>query len=135
MGEFYRILTAAMLAVHLMVGCCWHHAHACDAKDCSSRAHHDASHDRGQCPESGDGHSHHGPQNCQGERCSYLAPTISLNQTVSNSLTLSFQTVFVALPDDRLPLVGFGPDRQFSLTSGRLLLPVRLHLANQVLLI
>jgi hypothetical protein len=135
MGEFYRILTAAMLAVHLMVGCCSHHAHACDNKDRPSLAHSDASHDGDQCPESGDDYSHHGPQNCQGERCSYLAPTVSPNQTVSDSLTLSFQTVFMALPDDQLPLVGFGPEQQLSLAAGRLLLPVRLHLANQVLLI
>jgi hypothetical protein len=135
MGEFYRILTAAMLAIHLMVGCCWHHAHAGDNKDCSSPARNDASHDGDQCPESGDGHSHHGPQNCQGERCSFLAPAVSPNQAVGGSLTLSFQTVFMALPDDQLPLVGFGPEQQLSLASGRLLLAVRLHLANQVLLI
>ena len=41
----------------------------------------------------------------------------------------------MALPNDQLPLVGFGPEQQLSLSSGLLLLPVRLHLANQVLLI
>jgi hypothetical protein len=133
MAGLCRILIAATLVVHLMVGCCSHHAHACDNKDGPSSAHSDASHD-GDCPESGGDDSHHGPQNCQGDRCSFLSRTVSPSQAVSDSFTLPFQTVFVALPDDQLPLVGFGPE-PLSLTSGRLLLSVRLHLANQVLLI
>jgi hypothetical protein len=133
MAGLCRILIAATLVVHLMVGCCAHHAHGCDGMDCSSPAHDHATPD-GQCPENGCDHSHHGATNCQGERCTFLSPTVSASQAVSDSLTLSFQTVFMALPDDQLPLVGCGPE-QLSLASGRLLLPVRLHLANQVLLI
>ena len=32
MAGLVRIVTAAMLAVHVMVGCCAHHAHACEQR-------------------------------------------------------------------------------------------------------
>jgi hypothetical protein len=133
MASLCRIVVAATLVVHLIVGCCAHHAHACDTRDCLSPADRAATQD-GQCHESGGDHSHHGPRDCQGDKCSFLARSVSPNRAVSESRTLSFQTCFAALPDDRLPRVGFGPE-QLSLASGRLLLPVPLHLANHVLLI
>jgi hypothetical protein len=129
MAKLCRIATAAMLAVHITVGCCAHHAHGCEGKDCSSSAHGDATHD-GQCPGRGAGNSHHGSHDCHGEKCSFVSPS----RTVSDSLVLPFQAFFAPSLDNQLPPVGMGRGRDF-LASGRLLLPVRLHLANQVLLI
>ena len=129
MARLCRILIAATLVVHLTVGCCSHHAHACEGKDRPSPAHSDATPD-GQCHGQSADHSHHGAEDCREEKCSFVSP----NRTVSDSFVLPLQAFFVALLDDQLPLVGIGRE-QHTLSSGRLLLPVRLHLANQVLLI
>lgn len=153
MAGLCRILIAATLVVHLTVGCCAHHAHACEGKDRPSTAHSDATPDGqrpgrsedhshhgtkdckaetpdGQCPGQSADHSHHGAEDCQGEECSFVPP----NRAVSDSFVLPLQALFVALLDDQIPLVGIGRE-QHTLSSGRLILPVRLHLANQVLLI
>jgi hypothetical protein len=123
-----RILIAVTLVVHMMVGCCAHHAHACEGH--LSRAHGGATHDS-QSLGNGCGHSRpHATTCCQGERCSFVSP----DRPVSELLAFSCQTFCTAVLDDQPPLVGFGT-AQISIASGRLLLPVRLHLANQVLLI
>jgi hypothetical protein len=129
MARLCRILIAATLVVHLMVGCCSHHAHASDDRDCPRPPHRDRAPD-GPCLGHAPDHAHHGPQDCQGEKCSFVSP----HRVMSESLVQPFQAFFVALSDDHLPLAGFGPGRP-SLASGRLLLPVRLHPANQVLLL
>jgi hypothetical protein len=124
---FFRILTAATLALHLMMGCCWHHAHACELAAASD--HGGATHD-GHCSHGGCGHSHHGTHQCKGERCSF----VSLSRSVNISITFSFQTSSTALLDKQIPGVGSGR-QQCIMAAGWLLLPVRLHLANQILLI
>jgi hypothetical protein len=129
MAGLCRILVAATLVVHLTVGCCWHHAHGCEGKDRPTPPHSDATHD-GQCSKSSIDHSQHGPQGCEGAKCSF----VSSSRTVSDSFVQPVQASFVALLDDQPSLVGIGSE-QYSPTSGRLLPPVRLHLANQVLLI
>jgi hypothetical protein len=126
MSRLFRILTAVVFAVHLMVGCCWHHAHACETKGDVQPAH-------GQYPnshDSGTNHSQHGPHDCQGGKCSIVVSS-SPN---SNSFAQPFQASVVLLLDDQHPLVGSGSEQHFFAT-GWFLLPVRLHLANQVLLI
>ncbi len=129
MSGLLRILTAAVFTAHLTLGCCSHHAHGCEGKDRPSPAHGDATPD-GQCPESGSDHSHHGPQDCEGAKCSFVSPS----RTVSSSFVPPVQASFVALLDDQPSQAGIGSE-QHVLAAGRLLLPVRLHLANQVLLI
>lgn len=127
-----RIVTAAIFVVHLTVGCCVHHAHACDSQGHSSPADEPATPDD-QCPESGGSHAdhtHHGPQDCQGATCS----VIPSNQTVGGLRGQPVQTLVVPLLTDLSSLVG-SVSEQHSFGAGRLLLPVRLHLANQVLLI
>ena len=126
MDALSRILSIVTLVVHLMVGCCCsHHAHGCESKLCSSPVHSDVASDE-QGPQCGCDHSHHGTQGCQGLKCSWVSP----RRTVSASLIPSFQASFVALPDGQLTRVTIG-----SQATSRLLLPVRLHLANQILLI
>jgi hypothetical protein len=126
-----RIATAALLMLHLTVGCCGHHAHACDSQGQSSSAQESAT-SSGQCQDGRAGHAdhaHHGPQDCQGARCS----VVSFGRTVIDSLTSPSQTPFALLLADPLSLVRGESEQHFP--TGRLLLPVRLHLANQVLLI
>ena len=129
MAGLCRILIAATLVVHLTVGCCSHHAHACDGKDCPLPAHCDATPD-GQCPGHGTDHSHHGAKDCQGEKCSFIFPS----RIVGDSPVEPFRAHFVALPNDQLPLAVVGREH-LTLASCRQLLPVPLHLTNQVLLI
>jgi hypothetical protein len=132
MFRIVRCLTAVMLAVHVTVGCCAHHVHACE--------------DQGHCPPGGGGtspdgqchaghsspaeHAHHGPHDCQGSKCSFIVTS----QTAGNAFVQLSQVFFVPLLDDLSSLPGICCGQHF-LPTGRLLLPVRLHLANQVLLI
>jgi hypothetical protein len=115
-----------VFAVHLMVGCCAHHAHACESQGDVQPAH-------GQCPDSHDNgtdHSHHGPHNCQEGKCSFILSS----STISNSCVQASLVIFMPLLDDQHPLVGTDSQQHFFAT-GWLLLPVYLHLANQVMLI
>jgi len=130
MSRLFRILTAVVFAVHLMVGCCWHHAHACESKDDVQPTH-------WQCPDSHSGshdgdkdHSDHGPQDCQGSQCSFVASS-SPN---SHSFAQSSQPFVTVLLTDQPSLVGISSE-QHCFPTGRLLLSVRLYLVNQVLLI
>jgi hypothetical protein len=126
MSTLIRILTAAVFTVHLLVGCCAHHSHACECQGKVQPAH-------GQCPDSHHGgadHSHHGSHNCQGSRCSF----VSSNNANSHSLVQSSHAFFTVLLTDRPSLVGTG-SAQHCFATGRLLPSVRLYLVNQVLLI
>lgn len=129
MAGLFRILNSATLVVHLMVGCCLHHALGCETQHYSSGTHCDTTLD-GQCPQCRRDHSHHGTQDCQGGTCSFVSP----RRTVGGSFIPPHQASFVALPIDQSSHAGIGTRQRFQAT-GRLLLPVRLHLANQVLLI
>jgi hypothetical protein len=127
MAALCRILIAATLVVHLTMGCCSHHAHSCQGD--LSRAQSGTPHD-GQYSASCAEHSNHGANDCHGERCvSAASSRVPVGWPATSS-----QTFVVASLDERIPRAGFGSE-QCSLASGRLLLPVRLHLANQVLLI
>ena len=133
MAGLFRILIAAALVVHLAVGCCAHHAHGCDGPEDTSPA---------QCPATPDGHgrdtsgghadhSHHGPDDCQGAKCSVVALSRPIRDTFSQP---SEAFVVPVLDDEFASLTGILVTHR-SMPSGRRSLPVRLHLANQVLLI
>lgn len=132
MAVFVRIATAAAFAVHLWMGCCGHHAHACDGQGQSSPAQESTTPD-GQCQD-GRGehadHTHHGPQDCQGGKCNVVLSS----PTVSDSFGQASQAFVAPTVCDLSALLGVSFDQRF-LPTGRLSLPVRLHLANQVLLI
>jgi hypothetical protein len=113
-----------------MVGCCCHHAHA---DDCCARiplSNADAAPDS-QYP---CGHNHdqqHGQNDCHGIKCSFLR---TLSVTASKSL-LQLCQITVALPTGTVSALPGASVEQHSISTGRLLWPVRLHLANQVLII
>lgn len=130
MGTLSRILSIGLLVVHLMVCCCCSdRARGCEGKPCSSPIHSGAASDK-QNLRCGCDHSHHGTQACQGAKCSLVSP----RRIVGGSFIRLFQASFAALPDGQLARAAIG-SRQHSPAAGHLLLPVRLHLANRVLLI
>jgi hypothetical protein len=132
MSKLLRILTAAVLTVHLTMGCCLHHAHACESTNCTLPATAASSHDS-HChdsPSNDSDHSKHGPQKCKGEKCSFVPPSL----TASHSLTQPLQGFVITLIEETTSPKGIVAEQNFFAT-GRLPLPLRLHLANQVLLI
>ena len=132
MSRLIRILTVVVFTAHMMLGCCIHHAHASDGKDCGSSSRATPAHDC-QCPDShgnGSDHSQHDSPDCQGAKCSFVPP-----RTEMGSLFGQLSQMFVApLFQDLSSLAGIANERHF-FAAGRLLMPICLHLANQVLLI
>lgn len=129
MSRLLRILTAVVLTVHLMVGCCVHHAHACESERHSPPIQ-GFNTPQSDCDESPCNESDHGSQKCEGEKCSFVRSNPILNYLH----TKPFQGFVIPLLGKTLSLTGIVSEQHF-LTTGRLLLPIRLHLANQVLLI
>jgi hypothetical protein len=134
-------LTAAMLALHTLLGCCWHHAHCCTQECGSAVCIESPSPDGCQGDRADDScaatssvghghHGHHGRHECQGGTCTFMGP----NRVNWQQSSLSFD----ALPAVLSPINGaavaevrakpfFGPDA--------FLPPLRRHLLDQVLLI
>jgi hypothetical protein len=126
-------LTAALLALHTVLGCCWHHAHSDDAQTGAVIAS-DACHDGHASPSGGAadacGQGHHGSHDCHESKCSF----VSTSSPDGNSFAQPFQASVTRLLDDQHPLVGASFEQRLFAT-GWLLSPVRLHLANQIMLI
>lgn len=131
MAGLFRILTVAVFTAHIMLGCCIHHTHASAGEDCLLSSGGTAP--NSQCPGNhgnGSDHSQHSSSDCQGVKCSIVSP----RSQVGNPF-VHFSQIFVApLFQDLSSLTGIANEQQ-SFATGRLLLPIRLHLANQVLLI
>jgi len=121
-----RILSIAALIVHLMVGCCSHHAQGCESKDCSAATSEPTP--DGRCPQCLC--DHHETEGCQHCKCSLPSPP----RTVAGSALPRSQASITALTDERLFWAGIA-SRERLRATGHFLMPVRLHLANQVLLI
>jgi hypothetical protein len=137
MSKLCRILTAAILVVHFTVGCCAHHAHACDGTGHTGSdhaviaTHGDAAVD-GHCFVGHDCHAdrcHHGTQDCHAVRCSIVLP----GQLIGNAFGHSLHSFWMPLSDGPAQ-VGISSMRQ-TVSAEPFSLPVRLHLANQVFLI
>jgi hypothetical protein len=141
MRAIFPCLTALLLAIHAVLGCCWHHAHACQ-RECGESAElgmvgmtgmvgsdeeADCHHDdvlRGDLPMCGHaGHAH----GCEGITCSFLG----LARRVSQELTPHVApAASIAFSEER-----FGEPVRAAFAVDALLPPVRVHLALQVLLI
>jgi hypothetical protein len=130
MARLHCILSIALLVVYLMVDCCC----ACHARSCESGHDCSATHDVAtlevKCPECICDVSHHGPLGCRGCKCSLTLTS----RSAGSSFSLKFQLSFAALTATDSPRLA-NCFHQQSRATGSLLLPVRLHLANQVLLI
>jgi hypothetical protein len=130
MLQMTRILTAVLLATHIVVGCCGHHAHARENEHQSAPVQETACQDG--CPDgqTSDSHHSHRPGDCKGEPCSFIVTATHANGQ-SNA---QYAPLPAALSLDNGSSLLSGSERSLFMV-GRLLLPVRLHLANQVLLI
>ncbi len=123
-----------LVALHTVLGCCWHHAHACTGdsdKACSvaSPAAQADSHGSGWNMGGGD-QQHHGRHECQGLRCVFL------NLGCRTSHVLSLQPHLAAIssvPHGKLPIHVAADGPYFAVDD--LSPPLRLHLAHQVLLL
>jgi hypothetical protein len=132
MAKLCRILTAAAFVVHMIVGCCAHHAHACEGQGLALPAQGVAAADD-HCSDghsSPADHSHPAPDGCHGAKCSTVLPSQLANHWFGQPSLASF----VSALDDLSSQSGI-LSAQRCLPMGWLLLPIRLHLANQVLLI
>ncbi len=129
MDRLCRILVSAMLVVHLTVGCCALHAHACQSRYAASTSYCDASLQE-RCVECRCDHSHPGLRLCSSRKC-FLA---SLRRPVDDTYYPPFAPSSAALCRVHSVQLASGLQRQFRAAS-RHLLPVRFHIAKQVFLI
>lgn len=87
-------LACLMLAAHLVLGCCWHHEHACGTAghslchDVVGDHHDDADHDHPTPAFPGSDH-------CQGEHCSFL---VVVKVQVDNAAAASTLAAVAELP-------------------------------------
>lgn len=97
-------LTTVLLLIHLGFGCCFHHAHACEAEccptpvaaseacPCRTHEHDEDSVNYGSTLDDFADGGHHGEQHhCAGEQCTFIALQPSLELTgefVANSFAL-----------------------------------------------
>ena len=128
MARLFYNLSIAILVVHLVVGCCAYRVHACESEHASCVARSAPTLD-GQCSDCRCHPSHQG-RDCQSRRCFRASP----RRPVDEPFGSLFQASVAVLPNAHLSRLPVGLQHQ-SLATGRLLLPVRLHLANQVMLI
>jgi hypothetical protein len=136
MANWCRILTAALFVVHLMVGCCAHHAHACHSDHSSSPAQNEATAHDPCAGASGcvKGHAPHGLHGCQEVTCSFIH---SANRFLADRSSFQIdQTSAVPLVEEDASLLGVSCTGQFfSASSDGLIPPVPLHLLHQIFLI
>jgi hypothetical protein len=130
MSKLLRLLTATVLTVHLMMGCCLHHAHACESMNGALPEWASSSHGIHCDHLPGSDSDHSGPHKCQGEKCSF----IPLNLNTCQPPTQPLEGFVLPLIGHVVSLKGILAEQHFS-TAGRLPPPLRLHLTKQVLLI
>jgi hypothetical protein len=139
MSPILSSLMALSLLAHSLLGCCWHHAHACEDNE-----RHEVSHDfsGGHCHANGWATDCHGDQglcranhaehnNCQGTRCVFVGvlrvvvswPLQTLGQASAAGVA------HVVAPCRTRSMSGPAPD------AAAASLPLRIHLLYQILLI
>ena len=134
-----RILTAVTLAavtIHVLLGCCWHHAHESDLDSFTSTASLIANcqcHDHSSHSEPADGHDHHsGHESCDSVDCFfYSAENSDLDLFVASAfcLPVTGDVCFASLLDS------VRRTRGTELSVGSFQLPEPLHALKQVWLI
>jgi hypothetical protein len=119
-------LTAALLALHTVLGCCWHHEHRCTEACSLAAAAESPCHCDGPTASS-PSHQHHGPHECQGAVCSFVGQIKPLSHDLlSQAVAMpAIDGVEVVLP------AGWG---RFFVRDALMSSP-RLHLVHKVLLI
>ncbi len=126
MQAFVANLTAALLFIHTVFGCCWHHA------QCSTVAVSEAAHCCHHHQHSSDSKPHERPGKCNVEcegTCTYVAPQ-KVKVESPQWLTIDLPV----LPSLAGPQVEAASFREFVSPLPDWLLPLRIHLLHQVLL-
>ena len=128
-----NLITAAALLTHMLVGCCWHHAHACEehvdasaelinsAVECDSHGH--------QHSESGDHDGDSSHDDCDGQSC---VATCDLSPQGFHGIDLTLHLAFDISPQTTQAFAISRDQTQVERDTGP---SVRPHLAHQVLLI
>jgi hypothetical protein len=136
MHNLISSLTAAVLAVHTVLGCCCHHAHAVGGAAAYS-AYVGQGHTQNDGPtcngHEDPGQPGHGGHECKGNPCVFVGPTTDRGMQSPRN------------PPRDVPAAPYAPTLLASVSSeagtaslfaaGRAPPPVRTHLAHQVLLI
>lgn len=136
MRGFLSSLTAVVVFVHAVLGCCSHHSHACGemhdslapivGDHCA-----DVRHSSTDGSEARSADDHQGRDDCKGSRCEMVRRGYDRPIELS-PFVYQFSGPALHLADQ----VSNNPFFAQNLcTNGILLMPVRLHLMNQVLLI
>jgi hypothetical protein len=131
MAKLYRIVVAATLSAHLLMGCCWHHAHACDNHEASNPAVSTAEkcHEE-HSPCDGVDAGRHDSQVCLGGTCVFVR-----GDSAENILQHGFLGIAaIPLPDMQTLMRDIQSRQYFSAPAGSLLL-ANPPSNNQVLLI
>ena len=141
MRTLIAILTAASLAAHVLLGCCWHHAHGCQKAACAAadcRGHDHGHHGHGAhrhptdpVPGEEDGNRPAGAT-CNEVRCVFVGGAKPL--VVADPATTG-HLVWACVPPAGKLAVSVSLVRLDVGTQHNLPPPVRPHLAKQVLLI
>ncbi len=137
MHGFLSNLTAALLALHTVLGCCWHHAHRC-TQTCatagpiasSDSCQGDHAHHAGTAPDSG-GQGHHGRHDCRGSTCVF----VNSSKANPHELALQLDVPPAAPAPGGSPTVCDVVGQWPYYPPDALLPPLRLHLVCRVLLI
>jgi hypothetical protein len=125
-------LTAGLLFIHTVLGCCWHHAHRWDGRGAAlvaEKAH--------CCPHHDDQKSQQpGPDDCRQERCetcTYLLPQKVLIDSPQSAQFLAALDLAAVLPQ-AADTIGLGASRRgFCAGLFDAAPPLRLHLLHQTL--
>lgn len=138
MHRLFAGIAATLLAVHSVLGCCGHHAHACPPEciqvelQCSCEAQTTvAVHSGQQAPSAQPAHRHQGAEHCRASACVFLTKTSeeSANWLGSARDGLLMQGPAILLPSSPTHAASSLVQRSIDCP------PLRLHLLNQVLLI
>ena len=127
MQTLSTIATTVALAVHSLLGCCWHHDCAMVASGPPAAAACEAEHDCGDCRHHGQPHLPASP--CQGETCVYVQAAPQSPPTLDAAVTAWHLPPPSRLACDDVLAAALCDDYDGPPT------PLRLHLLHQVLLI
>jgi hypothetical protein len=133
MRSFLSNMTAVLLALHTVLGCCWHHAHHCAEQSTTSVVSvslpdgdhvNSTSHD--SC-----GEEHQSHQECQASRCVFMVAPASERHQAATHLDMAS---VVSSTSFGMDFNGAGRRPAF-FASNALRSPLRLHLVYQIFLI
>jgi len=129
MQALVSILTAALLFIHAIFGCCWHHTHACEQVATVAEATHCCHHHQ----QHSDSSPFEKPCKCKVEcegTCTYVL-TQKVKVEPPQTITIDLLAVLPSLADGQMEAL---PSWRAGWPPPDLVRPLRTHLLHQVLL-